>query len=274
MKRVMFLVALSALATIGCKKAETSSEDDLKPAKVVRENAPVPAPSGAPHGGAGTQAAPAAAGQIAGAVLETMNSGGYTYVKVKGPEGDIWAAGPETVVQVGDQVSFAPEMPMQGFHSKTLDRTFDVVYFVSSLGAKGGAPAAAGHGSDPHAGMGSDGGMAAPKAAAPAAAVAAVAKVEGGKNIAEIFAGKAELSGKEVSVRGTVVKFNAGIMGRNWIHIQDGSGAAGTNDLTVTTDAVVELGDTVVIKGTVGTDRDFGAGYAYDVIIESATVSK
>jgi hypothetical protein len=62
-------------------------------------------------------------------------------------------------------------------------------------------------------------------------------------------------------------------MKKNWIHLRDGSaGKTGANDLTVTTDQKAEVGDTVVVKGRLAVNRDFGSGYRYDVIVESATV--
>ena len=99
-----------------------------------------------------------------------------------------------------------------------------------------------------------------------------IQKASGGHTVAELFAGKEELADKETAVRGRVVKFNAGIMGRNWIHIQDGSGSQGSNDLTVTTDATATVGDLVVIRGKLKTDQDFGHGYKYAVLIEEAKV--
>jgi hypothetical protein len=68
------------------------------------------------------------------------------------------------------------------------------------------------------------------------------------------------------------VKFNGGILGKNWLHVRDGSGAEGTNDLTVTTDAVVKVGDLVLVTGTLASDRDFGSGYKYALIVENAKV--
>jgi len=88
-----------------------------------------------------------------------------------------------------------------------------------------------------------------------------------------MFTKKAELAGKSVSVRGKVVKFTPEIMGKNWIHLQDGTGAEGTSDLTVTTSASAKMGDTVTVSGVVVIDKDFGYGYAYDVIIEDAEVT-
>ena len=96
----------------------------------------------------------------------------------------------------------------------------------------------------------------------------------GGVSVADVFAKKAALSGKTVTVRGKVVKFNGGIMDRNWLHIQDGSGKADAhdNDLTITTDDAASVGDVVTVTGIVGTNKDFGAGYAYDVIVEKASL--
>ena len=100
-----------------------------------------------------------------------------------------------------------------------------------------------------------------------------ITAVEGGQTVATLFEKKAELAGKPVKVRGKVVKFTPEIMGKNWIHLQDGTGAAGNNDLTVTTSASAQMGDTVTISGTLSVDKDFGYGYAYDVIIEDAEVT-
>jgi len=69
-----------------------------------------------------------------------------------------------------------------------------------------------------------------------------------------------------------VVKFSPEIMGKNWIHLQDGTGVSGANDLTVTTSATAQTGDTVTISGVLVTDKDFGYGYSYDVIVEDAEV--
>ncbi len=100
-----------------------------------------------------------------------------------------------------------------------------------------------------------------------------IAKAEGGKTVAEVFAEKDALGGQPVTVRGKVVKVNAGIMGKNWLHVRDGSGAEGTNDLTVTTAGELPaLGATVVVTGPVTLNKDFGMGYTYDVIVEDAEV--
>ena len=86
--------------------------------------------------------------------------------------------------------------------------------------------------------------------------------------------GRTEMRGESVTVRGQVVKVNNGIMGRNWLHLRDGSGdaAEGTHDLTVTSDETAAIGDVVTVTGTVAVDKDFGAGYRYDLIVEDAAL--
>lgn len=92
--------------------------------------------------------------------------------------------------------------------------------------------------------------------------------------IEQVYAKKEKLVGKQVQVNGKVVKVNEGIMGKNFLHITDGTGKEGSNDLTVTTDDRAAMGDTVSVTGEVVINRDFGAGYIYPLLIEKARVSK
>ena len=158
---------------------------------------------------------------------------------------------------------------MNDFHSATLDRTFETIFFVSHIQVpgKGGITDSA---REKIAQAHQQAGVQADKTELD---FSGIQKPEGGKKVAEIFAEKSGLSGKEVLVRGKVVKFNAMILGTNWIHLRDGTGAAGTNDLTVTTSGTAQVGDTVLVKGKVTLDKDFGFGYKYDVIIENAVVT-
>ena len=86
----------------------------------------------------------------------------------------------------------------------------------------------------------------------------------------------ATLNGKTVVVKGKVIKVSQGIMDRNWIHLEDGTGDAstGTNKLVVTSQDLPAVGDVVTMKGTITKDRDFGAGYKYAVIMENAAIAK
>ena len=198
-----------------------------------------------------------------GEVLETMNSGGYTYVKVDTGEGPNWYAGPQTQVAVGETVALPKEaMPMRNFTSNTLGRTFDLVYFVGSIRKTGGTPAAPAM-QNPHG---------ATPAVAPSTDFADLEKAEGGMTVAEIYAVGANGAGKDVILRGKVVKYNSGIMGKNWLHVRDGTGEANTGDITITTLDTARVGDTVLVTGKLVADRDFGAGYKYPLLIEDAKV--
>jgi hypothetical protein len=89
--------------------------------------------------------------------------------------------------------------------------------------------------------------------------------------------GKAPLKkGAKVTIRAKVVKFSPMIMGKNWVHLRDGTGSAAdkTDDLLVTTMDQAKVGDVVLVKGTVRTDKDFGAGYSYKVLVEEATLGQ
>ncbi len=238
---------------------------------------------------AATEAAPASAAQPSGwtgEILETMDAGGYTYIQLDTGSQKIWAAAPQTKVEVGQRVTVPRGMLMTDFPSKTLDRTFDEIWFVGGIYPEGHVAAGSEHpvggGSEHPTSGGSEhptgdmtgmGGTSAHNMVADAG-VSGVEKLAGGYDIAGIYAAKADLAGKTVKVRGRVVKFTPRVMGVNWIHIQDGSGSGKTADLTVTSDAEVQAGDLVVVEGTLSADKDFGAGYKYSAIIENATVTK
>jgi hypothetical protein len=96
------------------------------------------------------------------------------------------------------------------------------------------------------------------------------------RTVAEIVAKGGELKDKTVLVRGKVVKYTPGVMGKNWVHLRDGSGSAsdGTNDVVVTTQDETQVGDVVLARGTVRTDVNLGSGYAYKVLVEEAKLQK
>jgi len=207
----------------------------------------------------------AVAADLTGKATETMDAASYTYVLIETGSQKSWAAAPQFAVKVGDTVTISDVMPMRNYESKTLKRTFDLVYFTGDVKVNGLPPRAP-----------------APKPAArppgqakaPAAPdLTGITRAENGQTVAEIITGKAKFAGQPIAVRGRVVKFNAAILGKNWLHLRDGSGGAGTNDLTVTTAATVKVGDLVLVTGKLSTDRDFGGGYTYAVIVEDATVA-
>jgi hypothetical protein len=99
-----------------------------------------------------------------------------------------------------------------------------------------------------------------------------IEKAADGVTVAELFATKDELAGQPVTLRGKVVKVNAGIMGTNWLHVRDGSGAEGANNITITTGQMADVGDLVLVTGVLTVNKDFGMGYQYDAIIEDAEI--
>ena len=221
-------------------------------------------------------ASPAQAAGLTGKVAETMNAATYTYVLIDTGAKKVWAAAPQFAVKVGDTVTVADAMAMTNYQSKTLNRTFDVVYFSGNVTVNGAVPAAAA--ALPTGAATADGALpkghpAIPPAAAPAGPdLTGIKRADHGQTVVELVTGKAKFAGKPIAVRGRVVKFNAMILGKNWLHIRDGSGAEGTNDLTVTTAATAKVGDLVLVTGTLASDRDFGSGYSYALIVEDATV--
>ena len=252
------LIALSVTLAMACLTAWSGQANNPATA-APRAAAPAVAAAAAP--------ATRDAGTVTGSVVETMNRGGYTYVRLRTGKEDVWIAASEFPVKSGERLTAPLEMPMQNFHSKTLNRDFPVVYFVSQIAREGHALSAA---TDQPAAlplMGSH-------QSAPVTPGESMSPSSGGLSMADVWARRTSLAGKPVVIRGKVVKVNNGIMDRNWLHLQDGSGSAAdrTNDLTVTTAAVARVGDIVTAAGVLTINKDFSAGYVYDAILEGATV--
>jgi hypothetical protein len=229
-------------------------------------------PKAASAGTADPAGEPASTGEaLGGAVLETMDSGGYTYLKLQTPQGEVWTAVPQASVRTGDRVMVVNAMLMTGFESPTLHRRFDAIYF-GSLAASASAPDAAGSDAaasvaEAHAGS---------VRAAKEELAGPVPKAEGAdaRTIEEVYAQRSRLAGQSVAVRGKVTRVRGDILGKTWLHLQDGSGSAeaGDFDLTVTTDATPAAGQIVTARGVLALDRDLGHGYVYAVLLENATL--
>lgn len=206
-------------------------------------------------------AAPATA-VVTGEVLEVRDVDSYTYLRLKTSQGETWAAVNKSVVKKGAKVTIENAMVMDNFESTTLKKTFKTIVFgnLASTGPTKDTASA-------HAGLNKPADMGPIK----------VAKATGANahTVAEVVNKAVALKDKPVQVSGKVVKYNAGIMGKNWIHLQDGSGAAAdnSNDILVTTSAPAKLGDIVTAAGVVRNNKDFGAGYTYKVLIEDATLT-
>jgi len=226
-----------------------------------------------PSHAVGTSAQPQAGQTATGTVVETMDAASYTYVRVRTATGEIWAATAQFKVAVGDRVVVPLDMPARDFHSPSLNRDFPVLYFAPRIDREGEAPAAAaGSQAPPPAPMMPAHGMTGAPATEPL--TAKIPPPDGGVSVADVWTRRAALAGKTVTVRGKVVKFNGGILDRNWIHIQDGSGdpKVGTHDLAITSQGVTKVGDIITATGKLATNKDIGSGYKYAVIVEDATI--
>jgi len=266
--RVGLWSALTLVLVVGIAGCggDTSGDDEAVDSSVVSE---------LPVVGGGDS------GRIEGEIVETMTSGRYTYVLVRAQEGDFWIAGPATEVAVGETITVAATQPMKSFHSESLDRIFEEIYFVGYLRegddhdpgatdimmrAHGGKDVLAGEtpGSDEPAPY---------KRFTDRQVVGQIDPVADGLTIADVYERGEELAGRTVKVRGIVVKYTPAIMGVNWLHIQDGTGDALSFDLPVTTEETAEVGDMVVVEGVLASDRDFGGGYRFEVIIQGAKLT-
>ncbi len=212
---------------------------------------------------------PTDTGYIYGKVKETMNSGGYTYMLLEFEGKDFWVAVPEMKVAVGEEVMLLPGDTMRNFHSNSLNRTFDTIIFSQ------------GPASGQEMGSNSPAGQTMEKAHSGSPRLAKrdihVTPAHGRNAITVEKAYKMakELDGKEVIIKAQVVKVSKNILGKNWIHVQDGTGSVKGKDfdLTVTTHSAPQVGAIVLIKGTLHTNKDIGAGYFYPVIIEDANIT-
>jgi hypothetical protein len=289
------LTALLVLAACGGSETKTAVARTATPVKAAAVAARPVAPSPqveAPALAAGVKQKVAEmggaviervdAGEIRGTVVESMQASGFTYARVRTVDGDEWLVLPGNQAAIkGAKVVVTATMVAEKFQSQSLGRTFDRVTFgqlaSTAKASANGMPSGSAHPAmapggpamtSPHGG-----------AAKPVADLdVRVEKATGAnaKTVAEIWATREALGGNAVVVRGRVVKTLNGIMGRNWVHLRDGSGAAdkGDHDVTITTLETVKVGDVVTVEGTVRIDKDFGAGYRYPVILEDGRFVK
>jgi hypothetical protein len=216
---------------------------------------------------------------LSGEVLEVIDVDPYTYLRLKTDAGETWAAVSKAPVKKGTQVTIFDPTVMENFKSQALKRTFPSIVFGSAVvaGAPASAAAAPTASGAPHAGadMGQiHGGV----GQSIDAGAVKVAKAEGpmARTIAEVNANRLALKDKTVTVHAKVVKVNANVMGKTWVHLRDGSGSAAdaSNDLLVTSQDEPKVGDVVIAKGVVRTDVDLGSGYAYKVLVENASFQR
>ncbi len=192
-------------------------------------------------------------------VIEAVQTTNYTYLQVEENKNKFWIAVVKSTTRPGDSIYYSIASEMKGFFSKELGRTFPSVFFVQDPSSKLITPATV-----------------APQKLTPQKGEivrkpnVSIKTPKGGITIAELYKNRENYKGKAVIIRGVVVRYNAQIMNKNWLHIQDGTDNAGKFDLTVTTIDSVAVGTTVTFTGIIALNKDFGSGYFYDVIMEEA----
>jgi len=212
-----------------------------------------------------------------GKILEIKSAMGYKYLNIDENGTNIWIAIANAPVAVGEKIGYDKKTVMKDFKSKSLDQEFKKIYFASDvyLAQKSKGPKSMkemlglGRKKDPHAGMGMG------KSPEPEDEKPALPFVKKDTyTIEEIHMWRKDLDKQTITLKGTVFKVSKDIMKRDWVHIGDGTGNEKklTDDLVFTAiNTTVKSGDTVLAKGKVAVDKDFGYGYFYPVIIETAT---
>ena len=191
-------------------------------------------------------------------VQEVIQATSYTYLRVKEADKDFWIAINKRQIEPGAKISFKGGLEMKNFQSKDLQRTFETIYFVNRI-------------------IGDESSAIQPPMSMPHQTRPELVKKEisiepaqGGVTIGRLYADRDSYAGKTVLVKGQVTKVNRAIMDRNWVHLQDGTGDSDNFDLTITTTDDVEVGGIVTFEGKITLNKDFGAGYSYEVIMEEA----
>ena len=190
-------------------------------------------------------------------VNEVIQTGSYTYLRVSENSQDHWLAVSKMQVKVGATLYYNTAMEMKNFESKQLKRIFESIYFVQEISHQ---PLAAAESSPK---------ISAHQSSKPENDISIAPAVDG-ITVAELYASRNSYEHKIVKIRGQVTKYNSGILGRNWAHLQDGTSDSGNHDITITTLDKVAVGDKVTFEGKIVLNKDFGAGYSYAVIMEEA----
>lgn len=198
-------------------------------------------------------------------VLEVLHVSSYTYLFVKENDTKKWLAVPSVNAEVGEIYFYIGGMEMSDFNSTELNRTFESVLFLGSIGKN---PIDKERSSFKHSSNNEL--QKVTKKPDIEKLTLAIKPVNGGISITKLFKNKRSYEGKIVRVKGQVVKFNPQVMGKNWIHLQDGTEYNGKFDLTLTSSVEVSVGDVITIEGMVSLDKDFGYGYFYGLIVENS----
>lgn len=191
-------------------------------------------------------------------VNEIIQSTKYTYLNVSEDQFQKWLAVAKQDVKVGSTYYFDKALQMNNFYSKELDRTFDVIYFINEI--------------RPNVEPGTI--IARPEAHSgkiqSSQKEIKVVKNKGELTIANLFENRLKYVGQKVRIKGIVGKVNKAVMGKNWIHLQDGTNFSGNFDLTITSQDIANTDEIATFEGLISLNKNFGSGYFYELIMENA----
>lgn len=204
---------------------------------------------------------PSGEGSVTVKVKAVEQVSNYTYLLVKGKGPEYWIAVSSTDIEVGEKITYQGGGLMENFYSEELDRTFDKVIFLDGFQEGEVQTPSMGQMHGTTQGSVKTGKL-----------DTQIEHEAGVVSISELYADPSSFEGKKILVKGEVAKFNAQIMDRNWIHLQDGTEYEGKYDLTVTSQQGFSVGDIVTLEGILALNRDFGYGYSYELLMEEATL--
>jgi len=195
-------------------------------------------------------------------INESLVGGSYLYLNVTEEGNKYWMAIPNSPVEIGGTYYYDGGMVMKDFESKVLKRTFDFITFVEGIRTTEQA-------AEKHVHTHAE-----PKKEKMDTEIVKIEKPANGTSLNELFSDKKSFSKKSIVVKGQVIKVNNGIMKKNWVHISDGTQFENLKSLTITTTEEVKIGDIVTFEGVVVLNKDFGAGYVYDILLEEGKLIK
>ncbi|MBM3436400.1 MAG: hypothetical protein FJY07_09330, partial [Bacteroidetes bacterium] len=144
-------------------------------------------------------------------VKEVIQTTSYTYLRIEKNKEDLWLAVIKQDFTQGSVIYYSGGLKMTNFESPELKRTFETVYFVQNISNSPIDVNSSMNMPDSHT-----------KKAALKKLDIQISQPAGAVSIGELYEKREAYSGKKITVRGQVTKVNTSIMGRNWIHIQDG----------------------------------------------------
>lgn len=199
-------------------------------------------------------------------VNEVLPATRYVYLNVSEGSSKFWIATRKQEIKKGETYFYRGGLLKTKFESKEYNRVFDTIYLISSLVSQDHSK----HVGDLNANKQKSKPVV-QKEEIPTH-TDKIVEHKGTLKIAELVKDPKRYEGHTIQLSGKCVKVNPNIMDRNWIHLKDGS--KDDYDLVITSNTFVPEGSEITIRGTVVMNKDFGAGYAYDLIVENGTLVK